>query len=109
MCFIYLFLIIHFYIWSSVLIARTPHCAKCICQGFDIVFLFLFLLYSRFSLCGSVVIDKIPEALGHVTRKRQIKVTTKGQSSEVKTLTSDDQGKFCVEVKPGTYILEVRQ
>ncbi len=61
----------------------------------------------RFSLCGRIVIEKLPEGLSYASPQRQVTLHPKRQPDDVTTLTSDNLGAFCADVKPGTYVLKV--
>ena len=64
-------------------------------------------LFCRFSLCGQIVIDQLPEGLSYTSPQRQVTLHPKGDPSKLTTLTSDNQGAFCAEVQPGTYVVKV--
>ena len=57
-------------------------------------------------MCGRVIIDKIPDGLGQVSRQRKVTLTGKS-SGKVHSLTTDSSGNFCAEVTPGAYVAEV--
>ena len=65
-------------------------------------------LYFRFSVCGQVIIDKIPDGLSHLPKHRMISFRIKGQGQEVKvTATEEDSGSFCTDIAPGDYVVKV--
>ena len=68
----------------------------------------MYFTRSRFNLCGRIIIDKLPEGLSYTSPQREVTLNPKGQPKEVTILTSDNHGAFCAEVKPGTYVLKVR-
>ena len=62
------------------------------------------LNHLRFSACGRVIIDKVPSGLERVTTQRKVKIT----GAEITEVNTNDEGKFCVDVKPGKYIFQVK-
>jgi len=63
------------------------------------------ILAARFSVCGRVVIDKVPERLV-LNNQRQIIVSTK-EGKKTASLTTDPNGKFCTDLAPGVYNVQV--
>ncbi|KAL5020566.1 hypothetical protein ScPMuIL_003458 [Solemya velum] len=61
----------------------------------------------KYSLCGRVVIDKVPEGLSQVSSTRRIIIFPEGKSSEAVSIATDVDGSFCTEVEPGNYVIKV--
>ena len=58
-------------------------------------------------MCGKVVIDRVPESLGKLSRQRRLIYYPQGKGSEAKSIQTDAQGAFCENVKSGTYVVKV--
>ena len=58
-------------------------------------------------MCGQVVIDKLPEGIGHATQSRKVQVENQAKESEVITTGTDGDGNFCLRLKPGNYAIRV--
>ncbi|XP_055958789.1 BOS complex subunit NOMO1 [Patella vulgata] len=65
------------------------------------------IVASSFSLCGQVIIDRLPEALSSVPSQRRIIYHPDGKKSEAVSLSPEADGKFCTKVKPGKYIIGI--
>ena len=62
----------------------------------------------RFSVCGRIIIDQVPEGLGSVSAQRQLSLTaTSTKKASARNIASDEHGNFCTDVAPGTYSLQV--
>jgi hypothetical protein len=57
----------------------------------------------RFSVCGQVIIDKVPSGLERVSAQQTVKVT----GTEEKQVSTKEDGKFCLNLKPGKYVFSV--
>ncbi|CAH1796880.1 unnamed protein product [Owenia fusiformis] len=62
------------------------------------------LIATKFSVCGKIVIDRVPDSLDQLDTTRQVTLESKGQQTV--TLSSDAKGQFCTKVKPGVYSLK---
>ena len=71
---------------------------------------FVFMRYtcvlSRFSVCGRVIIDKVPSGLERVSSQKTVKI--KGTEVVTELVTNSD-GTFCLDLKPGKYIFAVSE
>jgi len=65
------------------------------------------LVAAGFSMCGKVIIDRVPDSLGQVSPKRKVIYYPEGKRSDAKTTVTDNTGAYCVTVKPGSYIVSV--
>ncbi|GFR78590.1 nodal modulator 1 [Elysia marginata] len=72
---------------------KTPQLPSLVAAGFD--------------MCGKVVIDRVPESLGKLSRQRRLIYYPQGKGSEAKSIQTDAQGAFCETVKSGTYVVKV--
>ncbi|GFO10962.1 nodal modulator 1 [Plakobranchus ocellatus] len=72
---------------------KTPQLPSLVAAGFD--------------MCGKVVIDRVPESLGKLSRQRRLIYYPQGKGSEAKSIQTNAQGEFCEIVKPGTYVVKV--
>ncbi|XP_071958436.1 BOS complex subunit NOMO1-like [Antedon mediterranea] len=79
----------HFNELTTKITANTPELA-------DIV-------AARFDLCGHLQIDQWPSGLA----KRSHKVVVAGKDIKPMSKTVDKEGKFCLDVAPGTYTVKV--
>ncbi|XP_048249948.1 nodal modulator 1-like [Haliotis rufescens] len=65
------------------------------------------IVASGFSMCGEVVIDRVPEGLNQVPVQRKVIYYPEGRGSDAVSITTDSAGKFCARVKPGKYVVKV--
>lgn len=65
------------------------------------------IVASSFSLCGKVVIEKIPEGLSQVPPQRKITISSESSPADVMTIETSADGTFCSAVKRGKYIVKV--
>lgn len=61
-----------------------------------------------FDICGRVTIDKFPEGLSQQITKRKMIIFPEGKGSAAVSKETSEDGKFCSSVKPGKYIVRVR-
>jgi hypothetical protein len=66
------------------------------------------LILNRFSLCGQILIDKLPDGLRQVPPQRKVIYFPEGKNSNAASIGTDKDGKFCTYVSSGKYILKVR-
>jgi hypothetical protein len=64
------------------------------------------LFFYSFSMCGHIVIDKIPRGFDISTKDRKVQLLTM-KDATLGTLKADETGKFCTYVRPGSYKLKV--
>ena len=62
------------------------------------------ILPSKFSVCGSVSIRRLPDRVARDGRK--ISVLNKSDRSQVAELLVDRDGKFCTQLAPGSYVMK---
>ncbi|KAK3770676.1 hypothetical protein RRG08_037868 [Elysia crispata] len=72
---------------------KTPQLPSLVAAGFD--------------MCGKIVIDRVPESLGKLSRQRRLIYYPQGKGSEAKSIQTDSQGAYCETVKSGTYVVKV--
>ncbi|ELT93278.1 hypothetical protein CAPTEDRAFT_179513 [Capitella teleta] len=60
---------------------------------------------SRFSVCGHVIIDRLPEGMGHSTQSRKVQVES--AKTGIITTGTDGEGNFCFRLPAGTYAIKV--
>ncbi|ESO93836.1 hypothetical protein LOTGIDRAFT_104485 [Lottia gigantea] len=65
------------------------------------------IIASSFSLCGQVIIDRLPEGLPAQSSQRRIIYHRDGKKSEAVSITPESDGHFCTKVKPGKYIVAI--
>ncbi|CAC5408303.1 Nodal modulator 2,Nodal modulator 3,Nodal modulator 1 [Mytilus coruscus] len=61
----------------------------------------------KFSLCGQIVIDKLPEGLRQVPPQRRVIYFPEGKSSDAVSIATDKDGKFCTHAASGKYVIKV--
>ena len=65
-----------------------------------------FSIHHRFRVCGTIVIDKLPESLTQPAKSHNIKVTkTDGRPYSMAVSSAD--GSFCTDCKPGSFLFSV--
>ena len=67
----------------------------------------VYALYFRFSVCGRVVIEKVPEGLSQVAKERKIVVHPADKPDKLTTLLTDTTGRFCGQLASGSYVVKV--
>ena len=65
------------------------------------------IVASKFSLCGQILIDKLPDGLRQVPSQRKVIYFPEGKNSNAASIGTDKDGKFCTYVSSGKYILKV--
>ena len=68
---------------------------------------FQFICLYRFSLCGQIVIDKLPDGLIQVPPQRRVICYPEGKNTDAVSIATDKDGKFCTHVASGKYIVKV--
>ncbi|XP_038065332.1 nodal modulator 1-like isoform X2 [Patiria miniata] len=64
------------------------------------------IIASRFSLCGRLVIDKMPPTLPSGGKRRVSLVPEGGSAKDTVSIATDSEGAFCFKVKPGSYVMQ---
>lgn len=70
--------------------------------------IYLIFISYRFSLCGQIVIDKLPEGLRQVPPQRRVIYFPEGKNSDAVSIATDKDGKFCTHAASGKYLIKVQ-
>ncbi|CAG2192795.1 unnamed protein product [Mytilus edulis] len=65
------------------------------------------IIATKFSLCGQIVIDKLPEGLRQVPPQRRVIYFPEGKNSDAVSIATDKDGKFCTHAASGKYLIKV--
>ncbi|KAL3886602.1 hypothetical protein ACJMK2_026586 [Sinanodonta woodiana] len=65
------------------------------------------ILAAKFSVCGAVVISKVPDGSNILLTKRKLILFPEGKKTEIASTETQEDGTFCVEKTPGKYIIKV--
>jgi hypothetical protein len=57
-------------------------------------------------MCGQIVIEKLPESV-QGSAKRRVIYYPEGKGSDAESILTDNESKFCTQVKPGKYVIKV--
>ncbi|XP_022098471.1 nodal modulator 1-like [Acanthaster planci] len=64
------------------------------------------IIASRFSLCGRIVIDKLPAMLPSSGKRRVSLIPEGGAAKDTVSVATDNAGAFCFTVKPGSFSVQ---
>ncbi|XP_071806150.1 BOS complex subunit NOMO1-like [Asterias amurensis] len=64
------------------------------------------IVASSFSLCGRIVIDKLPATLPSSGPRRVSLIPEGGSAKDTVSMATDKDGAFCFKVKPGSYVVQ---
>ncbi|KAJ8298746.1 hypothetical protein KUTeg_022806 [Tegillarca granosa] len=65
------------------------------------------IIATGFSLCGQIIIDKLPDSLSRSPMKRRVIIYPEGKNSEAISIATETDGKFCTKVGKGKFIVKV--